>query len=69
MLWVDLADGIVKHLRLFVLGPENCCFLAFPRCLFGLFYSSLSQGDEGNCDLLLSTSLAASDGLSQAFLH
>lgn len=63
---VDLVNGILKHLLLFVFGLENCCFLAFPQRLCGVFYS-VSQGDNGNCDLLLSRSLVASDGLSQAF--
>lgn len=63
---MDLVNGILKHLLLFVFGPEDCCFLAFPQCLCGLF-NSVSQGDNGNCDLLLSRSLAAGDGLSQAF--
>lgn len=65
---VDLANGILKHFLLFVLGPENCSFLAFPHCLFGFFYSSLSQGDKGDCDLLLSGSFGASGELLQA-LH
>lgn len=60
---VDLANGILKHLLVFVLSPENCWFLASPHCLFGHCYSSLSQGDKGDCDLLLIRSFAVSDGL------
>lgn len=62
---VDLANGILKHLLLFVLGPENCWCFVFPHCLFGLLYSSMSQQDKSDCELLLSRSLAASDGLPQ----
>jgi len=29
----DIAHGILKHLLLFVLSPENCWFLAFTHCL------------------------------------
>lgn len=59
---VDLANSILKHLLLFFLGPEICWCLAFPHCLFGILCSSLTQQGKGSCELLLSRSLAASDG-------
>lgn len=59
-------SSTLEHLLHFIIGPENCWFLALPHCLLGLCYSSLSRGYQGG--LLLSRSFAASDGLLQVFL-